>query len=63
MNTFSASVLLYDIPFIALIGTGSSISAINQDTWMQISHLASVNLKSTGLFPPGVALGGFHPPL
>ena len=37
MNTFSVSVLLYDIPFIALIDTGSRISAISQDTWMQIS--------------------------
>ena len=44
MNTSSVSVLLYDILFIALIGTGSSISAISQDTWMQISHLASVAL-------------------
>ena len=45
---FSVSVLLYDIPFIALIDTGSSISAISQDTWMQISHLASVELDPAG---------------
>ena len=44
MNTFSVSVMLYGIPFIALIDTGSSISAISKDTWMQISHLASVKL-------------------
>ena len=44
MNTFSVSVQLYGIPFIALIDTGSSISAISQDTWIQISHLASVKL-------------------
>ena len=32
MNTFSVSVQLYGIPFIALIDTGSSVSAISQDT-------------------------------
>ena len=53
MNTFSVSVQLYGIPFIALIDTGSSISAISQDTWMQISHLALVKLDPTGQ-------SGFH---
>ena len=53
MNTFSVSVQLYGIPFIALIDTGSSISAISQDTWMQISHLASVKLDPAGR-------SGFH---
>ena len=48
MNTFSVSVLLYGIPFIAFIDTGSSISAISQDTWMQISHLPSVKLDPAG---------------
>ena len=41
---FSVSVLLYGIPFIALTDTGTSKSAISQDTWMQISHLSSVKL-------------------
>ena len=53
MNTFSVSVQLYGIPFIALIDTGSSISAISQDTWMQISHLAFVKLDPAGR-------SGFH---
>ena len=53
MNTFSVSVQLYGIPFIALIDTGSSISAISQDTWTQISHLASVKLDPAGR-------SGFH---
>ena len=48
VNTFSVSVLLCGIPFVALIDTGSSISAISQDTWMQISHLASVKLDPAG---------------
>ena len=53
MNTFSVSVQLYGMPFIALIDTGSSISAISQDTWTQISHLASVKLDPAGR-------SGFH---
>ena len=48
MNTFSVFVLLYDILFIALIDTGSSISAVSQEIWMQISHLASVELDPAG---------------
>ena len=43
-NAFSISVLLYGIPFNALVDTGSAISAISQDVWFKISNFAMADV-------------------